>query len=266
MNESNFNNKYKPSLIKAIIKAFGFKYLMYQQITIWGEILIRLSQPFLIGFLVRYSSQGYSDIANESKYCLSKDGIKCSQTSTTDMLDTKHITHSEAVLYAIMLTLTTFIFAFSRNTVVVLCTRVASNVKIAITVMIYQKIVKISKSEYEETDIGQILNILTNDLKRIENVGFQLSYLIIGPIMSMIVVYISYQYLRIACIGGLVILILFIPFQGFMGRLFNIFRSKTTKLTDERISLLGEIILAIKLVKLYCWEDAFSLNVSKIRK
>lgn len=224
---SSTGNKYDPSLIKAIIRAFWFKYMLYQQFPIWGEVLVRLSQPFLIGYLVRYASRrtvGMEDHASSKlEYCdIKLNHSECTMDPETS--DIEHVSHGQAISYAMILTISSFAFAFSRRSVIVLCLRIANNVRIALTVMIYRKILKLSKSSLEQTDIGQVLNIISNDLKRFENVGFQLSYILTGPIISIIVIYISYSYLGVACIGGFAVLMLFIPFQGFMGRLFNIFR------------------------------------------
>lgn len=274
MEKSNKSSskKYKPSLIKAIVRAFWLRFFMYQQINIWGELLIRLAQPFLVGYLVRYLTQAdvrfklqqvqFSHHSNESST-----GLNDTDRDPEPLIyGREYVSHEQAIYYAAALIVTSFLFAFSRHPAFVLCLRVASNVRTALTVMIYRKILRLSKSSFEQTDIGQILNILANDLNRFEDVGWQLPYLLIGPTMSIVVIYISYTYLGIACIGGLVILILFIPFQGLMGRLFNTFRSRTTKLTDTRVRVMGEIISAMKLIKLYCWESPFAEAVSEIRE
>ena len=221
------NKKYKPSILKAITRAFWFKFAAYQQINIWGEILIRLSQPFLVGFLVRYLSQANG--VNNSNFTAQNSTFPNDGNSTNDlrpdaMMNRAYVSHQSAINYAVILIASSFLFAFSRHPAFVLCLRVGSNIRTALTVMIYRKILRLSKSSFEQTDIGQILNILANDLNRFEDVSWQLPYILIGPTMSAVVIYISYKYLGIACVGGLVILILFIPFQGLMGRLFNTFR------------------------------------------
>ena len=43
-------------------------------------------------------------------------------------------------------------------------------------------------------------------------------------------------------------------------------RRKTAVLTDKRIRLMGEIIAAMKLIKVYCWEKSFSDVVKTIRR
>ena len=123
-----------------------------------------------------------------------------------------------------------------------------------------------AKSSFEKTSVGQVLNILANDLNRFDELGHVMIYILVAPIQSLIVLYILWGYLDVASVGGLVILFLFIPFQGLMGRWFNRFRRKTALITDKRIKLMGEIISAMKLIKVYCWEQPFADVISGIRK
>lgn len=79
-------------------------------------------------------------------------------------------------------------------------------------------------SSFDNTSVGQVLNILANDFNRFDELGHVLIYILIAPIQSIIVICIMWQFVDMACVGGMVILFMFIPFQGLMGRLFNRFR------------------------------------------
>ena len=92
------------------------------------------------------------------------------------------------------------------------------------TILVYKKILLLSMSSFDNTSVGQVLNILANDFNRFDELGHVLIYIVIAPIQSIIVMIIMWHHVNIACLGGLVILFLFIPFQGLMGKLFNRFR------------------------------------------
>lgn len=64
-----------------------------------------------------------------------------------------------------------------------------------------------------------------NDSMRFDEFGFFCTYLVTGPLQTAIVVYFLWSYLGVACLSGLLILLLFIPFQSVMGRLFSKIRS-----------------------------------------
>lgn len=43
-------------------------------------------------------------------------------------------------------------------------------------------------------------------------------------------------------------------------------RAKNCKKSDERVSVLTEILNSIKIIKMYCWEIPFTKKVSHLRK
>lgn len=97
--------------------------------------------------------------------------------------------------------------------------------KTALTILIYKKVLRLSKNSFEKTSVGQILNILANDMQRLDDLGFLAPYYYCSPLQAIIVIYVMWKYyLGIACLGGAVLMILFIPFQAVMGRMFNKFR------------------------------------------
>ena len=78
--------------------------------------------------------------------------------------------------------------------------------------------------------------------------------------------YLMWDYLEYSCLAGLTVMLLFIPFQVLMGRLFLRVRTKSAKLTDGRIRIMNEIITGMRVIKMYAWEKPFDELVSKARK
>ena len=60
-------------------------------------------------------------------------------------------------------------------------------------------------------------------------------------------------------------MVAFIPVQGRVGKILGQIRQKAAKITDHRVSLMSEILKAMKLIKLYAWEDRFSSEINSIR-
>ena len=75
-----------------------------------------------------------------------------------------------------------------------------------------------------------------------------------------------WDYLEYSCLAGLIVMLLFIPFQSLMGRLFLSVRTKTAKLTDGRIRIMNEIITGMRVIKMYAWEKPFADLVAESRK
>lgn len=54
---------------------------------------------------------------------------------------------------------------------------------------------------------------------------------------------------------------LFYFFQYFISHLNGYFRKRSITISDQRVSAVTEIFNCIKLIKMYAWEDPFSLNL-----
>ena len=72
----------------------------------------------------------------------------------------------------------------------------------------------LSQASLGETSIGQLVNFLSNDVSRFDQVTSYIHYLWIGPIQLIIVIFILYGHFGPACFAGVAILILFVPFQS----------------------------------------------------
>ena len=51
-----------------------------------------------------------------------------------------------------------------------------------------------------------------------------------------------------------------------MSKQFSTLRGETAKKTDERISLMNEIINGIKVIKMYAWETLFARQIENARR
>ncbi len=138
-------------------------------------------------------------------------------------------------------------------------------VRIAVSHLIYGKLLKLNNSSLNQTTVGQVVNLLSNDVNRFDWSLVFTHYLIVGPIQMCVVTALLWNQIGISCLSGIIVLIFYIPIQAFMGHLFSKLRNKTALLTDERIRIMNEIIAAIRVIKMYVWETAFSKLVEKWR-
>ena len=87
------------------------------------------------------------------------------------------------------------------------------------------------------------------------------------PIQVPLITYLMYLQVNVASFSGIIVMfILTIPLQGFLGKLTSRLRLKMTQQTDHRIKLMYEIISGIKVIKMYAWEVPFESIVKLARK
>ena len=73
---------------------------------------------------------------------------------------------------------------------------------------------KLSKTALGETTIGQVVNLLSNDVNRFDWSLIFIHYLWIAPLQTVIVSYFMYRAVGWSAFLGLLFLILLIPLQG----------------------------------------------------
>ena len=117
-----------------------------------------------------------------------------------------------------------------------------------------------------ESTIGQMVNLLSNDVNRFDTSTFFIHYLWIGPLQFVIMMYLIWHRIGNATFVGGALILLFVPFQSWMGKKFSQLRNETAKKTDIRIRVMNEIIQGIKVIKMYAWEDSFAKLIQQARK
>lgn len=65
----------------------------------------------------------------------------------------------------------------------------------------------------------------------------------------------------ISSVVGFAFFVVMYPLQTHIGKQISKIRRRTIPITDTRVRLMSEILTAIRLVKLYCWERSFSDKV-----
>ena len=108
-------------------------------------------------------------------------------------------------------------------------------------------------------------------------------YLWCGPLQLVIVTLLLYQRIgpRSLVVGffkttlfdqfdcfdqGVVLLVMAVPLQTWVGKQFGKLRVRTAGKTDRRIRLMNEIVNGMKVIKMYTWEKAFTELVADARK
>ncbi|XP_050432547.1 probable multidrug resistance-associated protein lethal(2)03659 isoform X2 [Adelges cooleyi] len=227
----------KPSLLRALFKMFGAKLILLGLCLAFVETVLSIFQPFFLGRLI-----GHFDPA------------------TTDAES------SLGKYYAIGLILSTSIRTFGFTAFDMLITHMGMKIRVSTCTLIYNKALRLSKTALGETTVGQVVNLLSNDVNRFDIAVIFLHYLWIGPLETILVTYFLWQEVGVSSIFGVAVLLLSIPLQGWMGKKTSEYRMKTAIRTDERVRLMNEIISGIQVIKMYTWEKPFAYLVEYARK
>lgn len=66
-------------------------------------------------------------------------------------------------------------------------------IRVAVCSMIYRKALKLSKNALGDTTAGQVVNLISNDVARLDLCIMFVHYLWVGPLETIIVTYLMYR-------------------------------------------------------------------------
>ena len=95
---------------------------------------------------------------------------------------------------------------------------VGMKVRIACSSLLYRKALKLSQSAMAQTTGGQMVNLLSNDVRRFDTAVIQGHYLWAGPLQLAIVTALLYQRIGPSALLGVAFLLAFVPLQSTLYR------------------------------------------------
>ncbi|XP_038836118.1 multidrug resistance-associated protein 4-like [Salvelinus namaycush] len=227
-----------PKLTKVLIKCYWKPYAVLGIFTLIEEV-IKVIQPVFLGKLIQYFE----------KY-------------DPDNMDALY----EAFGYAAGVCLSTLILAVTHHLYFYHVQRTGMKMRVAMCHMIYKKALCLSSAAMGKTTTGQIVNLLSNDVNKFDEVTIFLHFLWVGPLQAAAVLGLLWVEIGPSCLAGMAVLVILMPTQTMFGRLFSKFRSKTAALTDNRIRTMNEVVSGIRIIKMYAWEKPFSALVNDVRR
>ncbi|XP_063981696.1 ATP-binding cassette subfamily C member 4-like [Diachasmimorpha longicaudata] len=226
----------KPKFLNAIRKTFMWSYMYYGGLLLFNSI-VSVLQPYVLGLLISFFPRDST------------------------------ITTNEAYIYASLVVIISAITAVIDHHSNLGQMEIGMRLRIASSSLIYRKILKLSRNSANRTAGGQIINLLSNDVARFDQVFTLLHSLWIIPIQSAVIAYLIWQSVGIATLAGIILLLMqTLPVQGYLSRLTARLQAKVAVRTDERVRLMSEIITGVQVIKMYTWEKPFLRLVSLARK
>ncbi|XP_037829737.1 multidrug resistance-associated protein 4 isoform X2 [Kryptolebias marmoratus] len=144
--------------------------------------------------------------------------------------------------------------------------RIGMKMRVALCHMIYKKALCLSSEAMGQTTTGQIVNLLSNDVRCFDEITLNLHYLWVGPLQAVVIIAVLWYEVGPSCLMGVAAIALMMPIQTWFGKLFGLFRSKTAVLADSRIRMMNEVVSGIRIIKMYAWEKPLSALISEVRR
>ena len=153
-------------------------------------------------------------------------------------------------LYAIALGLGGIGQALVHHTYFFHAMRVGIDARIALNGIIYSKALKLRTTHMMKTTTGQVINLVSNDSAKVEDLTIYLPYLWSCPMECAIVLGLLYQQVGVAAFVGFAAVLCLTPMQIFFSRLFGKYRRYTVGRTDLRVKTINEILNGADVMKM----------------
>uniref|UniRef100_A0A3B4U443 Multidrug resistance-associated protein 4 n=1 Tax=Seriola dumerili TaxID=41447 RepID=A0A3B4U443_SERDU len=228
----------KPNLTDVLIRCYGRSYAAAGLFTFSLEA-IKVIQSLLLGKIILYFENYDPD---------------------------DHRSLCTVCVYAAAMSLSTFGLTILQHLYFYQVQKLGMRIRVAMCHMIYRKALALSSESMGQTTTGQIVNLLSNDVNRFDEITLNLHYLWVGPLQAMVIVVFLWYEIGPTCLAGVAVVALMLPMQTWFGKLFGIFRSKTAVFTDNRICIMNEVVSGVRIIKMYAWEKPFSALVTEVRR
>ncbi|XP_063224300.1 probable multidrug resistance-associated protein lethal(2)03659 isoform X2 [Bacillus rossius redtenbacheri] len=226
----------RPGLLRVIAGHFLGQYLAYSIPVVVLELVFRVAQPMFLGSLIRHFEPG-SGVSLGTAYLSVLGLLGCNALS---------------------------VLVRQSNMMVIL--HMGMKMRVGVCSLIYRKALRLTQTSLGETTVGQVVNLLSNDVSRFDVCLIYVPYFVLGPLQAAIVTYFMWEAMGVSTVIGVVATLSFMPLQAFIGKKIAGLRLRCAVRTDERVRLMNELISGIQVIKLYTWELLFSKLVAHSRR
>ena len=114
---------------------------------------------------------------------------------------------------------------------------------------------------------GRVIDLVSNDVQRIEGDTFQLFFEGARSLMELV----SVTFLLVNLIGwqavmGILLLCVLMPYFAGFSYAGAILRLRTAAVSDHRITLIKEVVTGIRAIKTNAWEDEYREKIKNMRR
>ncbi|KAJ8321375.1 hypothetical protein KUTeg_001057 [Tegillarca granosa] len=116
-----------------------------------------------------------------------------------------------------------------------------------------------------KSTVGEIVNLISVDCDRMEEVNYYLLYCLSVPFRLSLGLFLLWNIFGTVVLAGISVILLLFPLNMILLHYDLKLNRELMEHRDKRCKILGEVINGIKVIKLYTWELSFLKKISEIR-
>ncbi|KAI5959813.1 YCF1 [Candida pseudojiufengensis] len=138
-------------------------------------------------------------------------------------------------------------------------------IKSSLTATVYNKSLVLSNESKQESSTGDIVNLMSVDVQRLQDLVQNLQVIWSGPFQIIICLYSLHDLIGNSMWAGVAIMLIMIPLNAIIARTQKKLQKTQMKYKDKRSRLINEILNNIKSLKLYGWEQPYLQRLNYVR-
>ena len=229
-----------PSLFSSIYKT-NISYIWGNLLFSFANIALTFAQPFILKELIEFFAKYLSTDSQNHPPII--------------------VGYFWAVLMFIVATVDFIVY----NQAIILQNNLAYAIRSSLTVLIYEKALKLSPASKKKKPTGDIINSLSVDIGRINGFTMSLGEYASSPIKLVICLVALYRFFGFASFFGLGAALISVPLITLVNTTVMSSYKQLMKDKDDRTSLIKEIVNLAKSIKLYSWETPMLKRLNHIR-
>lgn len=174
-------------------------------------------------------------------------------------------TAHDGALIATLLFTATLVSTMAAHHIFHVLLKMMVRVRIGLVAAIYRKALVLTVAARQGAPAGQIINLMGTDAQKFVNALNVIHSVWMHPLQLIAVMVALYWILGSSALVGAALLCGFLYLSALVARRHVRIRKELVRQGDERVGLMNEILMSIRIIKFYAWEKSFIDEVQSIR-
>ncbi|GJQ15581.1 hypothetical protein GpartN1_g7372.t1 [Galdieria partita] len=147
------------------------------------------------------------------------------------------------------------------------CYRVGLHVRNGISAAVFQKSLRLDAEARNSSTVGEMVNLIAVDAQRIGLSLFPYLHLLwSGPFQIVVSMIFLYNVIGISAFAGFALMLALIPLNLVLARIMRRLSQSLMKRKDDRVRAVNEMLLGIRQIKLFAWEESIKNHILELRE
>ena len=184
----------------------------------------------------------------------------------SDGLQSKYSIYNNGYIISLLISLSSLVLVFLQHQFSFISYRFGMQLRIGLNGMIYNKSVKLQLKALSKTAAGKVVSLAAQDIEILQSAGIFHVYIYQAIMEAAVICYFAVQEIGLSFLVGFIAIILLLPLQTLFSRIIGKNRKLTASYTDERIKLVNQALVGVRIMKINGWEWAFRDLIQQVRQ